>query len=108
MALRGHPGGSHRRRPRSRGRNKIPGNTVIGVFDKVFAARILRLSTAAIIEAPVRLYLTANADGTASLSCERPSAVFATCADEGGAALAAAAFELDGIFAAIAAEAAAR
>jgi uncharacterized protein (DUF302 family) len=55
----------------------IPGNRVIGVFNNDFAVRILRLSTAAMIEAPLRLYVTENADGTATLSYKIPSAVFA-------------------------------
>ena len=87
---------------------EIPGNTVIGAFNNDFAVRILRLSTAAMIEAPVRLYVTGNADGTASLSYKLPSTVFAPYAVEGGGDLAAAAAELDALFAAIAAEAAAR
>lgn len=86
----------------------LPGNRVIGAFNNDFAVRILRLSTAAMIEAPVRLYVTENADGTASLSYKLPSAVFAPYADDGGADLTAAIAELDTVFAAIAAEATAR
>ena len=84
---------------------EIPGNMVIGAFNNKFAVRILRLSTAAMIEAPVRLYVTENANGTATLSYKLPSAVFAPYADEGGEDLAAAAAELDTIFAAISATA---
>ena len=83
----------------------IPGNRVIGLFNNQFAVEILRLSTAAMIEAPVRMYLTENADGTATLSYKVPSFVFAPYADEGGAALADAAQRLDAIFDAIAADA---
>lgn len=83
----------------------IPGNRVIGVFHPRFAIRILPLSTAAMIEAPVRLYVTEDADGTATLAWKEPSFVFAPYADEGGAELAVVTQELDGIFAAIAAEA---
>lgn len=87
---------------------EIPGNTVIGAFNNDFAVRILELSTAAMIEAPVRLYVTENADGTATLSYKLPSTVFAPYADEGGAALGEAATDLDSVFAGIAAAAAAR
>jgi uncharacterized protein (DUF302 family) len=76
----------------------IPNNQVVGVFNNDFAVRILDLSTAAMIEAPIRFYLTENADGTASLSYKRPSTVLAPYADEGGAALAAIAAELDARF----------
>lgn len=85
---------------------EIPGNRVMGLFNNEFAVDILRISTAAMIEAPVRVYVTENADGTATLSYKLPSAVFAPYADEGGARLTEAAERLDGIFAAIAAEAA--
>ena len=81
---------------------EIPGNVVIGAFNNVFAVRILELSTAAMIEAPVRFYVTENADGSATLSYKLPSAVFAPYAEEGGADLAVAADELDAIFDAIA------
>lgn len=83
----------------------IPGNRVIGVFHVRYALRILPLSTAAMIEAPVRLYVTEAADGTATLSWKTPSLVFAPYADEGGAALAEVAAELDAVFARIGAAA---
>jgi len=83
----------------------IPGNRVLGVFRNDYAVRALARSTAAMIEAPIRLYVTENADGTASLSYKTPSAVFAPYLDEGGAELKAIAAELDTVFAAIAAEA---
>lgn len=86
----------------------IPGNTVIGAFNNIFAVRILEMSTAAMIEAPLPLYITENADGTATLSYALPSRVFAAYEDEGGAALAEVAAELDVTFAAIAADATAR
>ena len=85
---------------------EIPGNRVIGVFNNQFAVAILALSTAAMIEAPIRLYVTENADGTATLSYKRPSAVFAPYMDEAGEGLAAQARELDEIFDKIAAQAA--
>ncbi|KIC37181.1 DUF302 domain-containing protein [Leisingera sp. ANG-M7] len=83
----------------------IPGNRVIGLFNNDFAVKILALSTAAMIEAPVRMYVTENADGTATLSYKLPSHVFAPYADEGGAGLAALAGQLDRRFALIAEQA---
>lgn len=83
----------------------IPGNRVIGLFNNLYAVRILGLSTAAMIEAPVRMYVTENPDGTATLSYKTPSSVFAPYVEEAGADLKAAAAELDTIFAAIAADA---
>ena len=81
---------------------EVPENRVIGVFNNDVAVRVLRLSTAAMIEAPMRLYITGNADGTASLSYKLPSAVLAPYGDEGGAALADIGQELDATFARIA------
>lgn len=81
---------------------EIPENRVVGVFNNVYAVRILGLSTVAMIEAPVRFYVTENADGTATLSWKTPSFVFAPYVEEGGADLAAAAEELDAKFEAIA------
>jgi len=89
---------------RSRG-IAIPGNRVVGVFRNDFAVRALAASTAAMIEAPIRFYVTENPDGTATLSYKTPTHVFAPYMAEGGAALAAVAAELDMIFAAIAARA---
>lgn len=83
----------------------IPGNRVIGVFRPDFAIRALEASEAAMIEAPIRFYVTENADGTARLSYKTPSFVFAPYGDEGGDALRTVATELDAIFAAIAARA---
>lgn len=83
----------------------IPGNRVLGVFNNDFAVRILALSTAAMIEAPVRFYVTEDADGTATLSWKEPSHVFAPYVGEGGPDLVAIAAELDRRFAAIAAQA---
>ena len=83
----------------------IPGNMVLGVYRNDFAVRMLEASVAAGIEAPIRFYVTENADGSASLAYRTPSAVFAPYED-GGPALAALAGELDEIFAAIAAAAA--
>lgn len=84
---------------------EIPGNRVVGVYRNDFAVRALRASTAAMIEAPLRFYVTEDPDGTATLSYKRPSFVFAPYLEEGGDELAAVAAELDEIFAAIAARA---
>ncbi len=80
----------------------IPENRVVGVFNNDFAVRVLATSTAAMIEAPVRFYITENADGTATLSYKTPSFVFAPYVDEGGEPLRRLATELDAVFAAIA------
>ncbi|WP_280542680.1 DUF302 domain-containing protein [Chromohalobacter sp. 11-W] len=56
---------------------EIPGNRVVGVFRNDFAVDILRLSVPAMIEAPIRFYVTENQDGTATLAWKRPSAIFA-------------------------------
>lgn len=83
----------------------IPGNRVLGVFRNDYARRMLAASLAAGIEAPIRFYLTQNADGTATLSWKRPSHVFAPYLPEGGEALSTLAGELDAVFQAIAADA---
>lgn len=85
----------------------IPGNMVVGVYRPDFAVRMLAASVPAGIEAPIRFYITENADGTARLSYKTPSAIFAPYED-GGAALDALGAELDTIFARIAGEAAGR
>lgn len=84
---------------------EIPGNRVIGLFNNAYAVRILNLSTAAMIEAPIRVYVTENADGTATLSYKMPSEVFAPYMNEAGPDLAKAATELDEIFSRVASEA---
>ena len=84
----------------------IPGNMVIGVYRPDFAVRMLEASVPAGIEAPIRLYITENDDGTATLSYKTPSAVFAPYKD-GGDKLREMAAELDVIFAKIASQAAA-
>ncbi|MEO1275060.1 MAG: DUF302 domain-containing protein [Pseudomonadota bacterium] len=81
---------------------EIPGNVVIGAYNNDFAVRVLALSTAAMIEAPIRFYVTENEDGTATLSYKRPSTVFAPYMDEAGPELAAIAAELDTLFASVA------
>ncbi|WP_170455935.1 DUF302 domain-containing protein [Ruegeria arenilitoris] len=79
----------------------IPGNRVIGVFNNDYAVRVLEQSVPAMIEAPIRLYVTENEDGTATLSYKTPSLVFAPYIG-GSDALPAIAAELDAKFAAIA------
>lgn len=55
----------------------IPGNAVIGAFNNHFAVRMLEASVPAGIEAPIEFYVTGNQDGTASLTYQMPSDVFA-------------------------------
>ncbi|MEM9012303.1 MAG: DUF302 domain-containing protein [Pseudomonadota bacterium] len=83
----------------------IPGNRVLGVFNNVIAVRTLRISTAAMIEAPIRFYVTENQDGTATLSWKEPSTVFAPYIEEAGRELGEIAAELDQKFEAIAEDA---
>jgi uncharacterized protein (DUF302 family) len=54
----------------------IPGNHVMMIYHPRFAVRMLKASVAAGIEAPLRLYLTENADGTARLTYRLPSHTF--------------------------------
>ncbi len=54
----------------------IPGNHVVMIFPPRFAVRMLKASIAAGIEAPLRLYLTENTDGTATLTYRLPSHTF--------------------------------
>ncbi len=82
---------------------EIPGNRVVGVFNNDYAVRILALSEAAMIEAPIRFYVTETADRTAILSYKTPGFVLAPYVEDGGAELAAIAAELDDRFARIAA-----
>ena len=84
---------------------KIPGNAVLMVFRNDYAVRMLAASVPAGIEAPLRIYLTEESDGTTSIRYSRPSAVFAPY---GNAALDALAKELDPVFDKIVADAAAR
>ena len=83
----------------------IPGNRVFGLYRNDYARRMLDASVAAGIEAPIRLYVIEDDDGTATLGYKRPSHVFAPYADEGGAALRDLAAELDAVFADVAAAA---
>ena len=81
---------------------KIPGNMVLMVFRNDYAVRMLAASVAAGIEAPLRLYVTEDANGKASVTWRDPSAVFAPY---GSAQLDAMARELDPVFAKIVADA---
>jgi uncharacterized protein (DUF302 family) len=74
---------------------KIPGNIVLMVFRNDYAVRMLQASVPAGIEAPIRLYVTENPDGTASLTYRTPSTVFAPYKSEKLNDMAA---ELDPIF----------
>ena len=80
---------------------EIPGNMVVHAFAPQFAVRMLEASIAAGYEAPLRFYLTEDADGTATLSYKTASFVFAPYAD-GGEELTLLAAELEDIQAAIA------
>lgn len=82
---------------------RIPGNAVLMVFRNDYAVRMLRDSVPAGFEAPLRLYVTEDVDGTASISYRRPSAVFRPY---GNADLDRMARALDVIFARIVAQAA--
>lgn len=76
----------------------IPQNRVVGVFNNIFAVRILEASVPAMIEAPVRFYLTQDSDGGATLSYKTPSFVFAPYALDAVPDLMIAAGELDTVF----------
>lgn len=54
---------------------KIPGNQVFLVFRNDFAVRLIHADPRAAFEAPMRIYLYENRDGTATLSYARPSAL---------------------------------
>ena len=84
----------------------IPGNRVLGVYGPEYAIRAIGLSVPAMIEAPIRMYVTEDSDGSATLSYKTPSMVFGPYFDEGGDDLRALAVELDGKFKAIAERAA--
>ena len=74
---------------------KIPGNLVLMVFRNDYAVRMLAASVPAGVEAPLRLYVTEDANGKASVTWRAPSAVFAPY---GSAELNAMARELDPVF----------
>lgn len=54
----------------------VPGNRVFLFFKPAYARRMLAASVAAGIEAPIRVYATESADGTARVTYRLPSAVF--------------------------------
>jgi len=102
MGLVAHASAS--RGARARGID-IPGNAVVGVFRNDYAIRMLNASVAAGLEAPLRVYLTENADGSATLRYRLPSVVFAPYSDPELDRLAR---ELDDVFARIVADAVGR
>lgn len=80
----------------------ISGNRVVMIYNPHFAVRMLKASEAAGMEAPLRLYVTENADNTAKLTYRTPSAVFSVYKVK---ALDTMAIELDAIFKKIVVEA---
>ena len=76
----------------------IKGNQVLMVFRPDFAIRLLAADPRAGFEAPIRIYLYENPDGTATVSYLPPSAVFAPYRNPEVQAVGA---ELDPIFKAI-------
>lgn len=83
---------------------KIPGNAVLMVFRNDYAVRLLAASVPAGIEAPLRIYLTEEGDGSTTMRYSAPSTVFAPY---GNKALDALGRELDAVFEKIVADAAA-
>lgn len=73
----------------------IKGNQVLMVFRNDFAVRLLAADPAAGFEAPIRIYVYENADGSATVSYIPPSVIFAPYRHSGVQAVAR---ELDGIF----------
>jgi uncharacterized protein (DUF302 family) len=73
----------------------IKGNQVLMVFRNDFAVRLLAADPAAGFEAPIRIYVYENPDGTATVSYIPPSVVFAPYRHPEVQAVAR---ELDGIF----------
>ena len=83
----------------------IPGNRVIGIYRNDYARRMLAASIPAGVEAPLRLYLTEDSDGTGTLSYKKATTVFAPYIAEANPDLATLATELDTILTNIAAAA---
>jgi uncharacterized protein (DUF302 family) len=73
----------------------IKGNQVLMVFRNDFAVRLLAADPTAGFEAPIRIYVYENPDGTATLSYVPPSMLFALYQN---AEVQAVARELDAIF----------
>ena len=84
----------------------VPKNMVVGVFAPPFAVKVIGASRAAMIEPPLRFFVTEEGAGSV-LAWKLPTAVFAAY-PEGGQPLRDVAAELDGIMAAIAGRALAR
>lgn len=76
----------------------IPGNRVVGVFRNDFAVTIIRESVPAMIEAPLRFYVTEDSSDSATLSWKIPSHVFAPYIHQNTPDLADTAQELDALF----------
>ena len=81
---------------------KLSGNQVFMVFRNDFAVRIISAAREAGFEAPIRIYLYENPDGTATLTYIKPSAIFRPYAQPEVGKVAA---ELDPIFEKIVAQA---
>ena len=73
----------------------IKGNQVFMVFRNDFAVRLIAADPAAGFEAPIRIYVYENPDGTATVSYARPTTVLSAYRHPDVAAVAA---ELDAIF----------
>jgi len=74
---------------------KIPGNIVLMVFRNDYAVSMLKASIPAGIEAPLRIYVTENEDGSSTISYIPPTTVFSPYKNRELDALAA---EMDPIF----------
>ena len=87
----------------ARGRGvTIPGDAVYGVFRNDYAVRMLAANVDAGIDAPVRLHLVEEADGTASIRYVTPGALFGRY---DGEAIRALGRDLDPVISAIVADA---
>jgi len=76
----------------------IKGNQVLMVFRNDFAVRLLAADPVAGFEAPIRIYVYENADGSGTITYSPPSAIFAAYTNPEVQKVAA---ELDPIFKAI-------
>lgn len=81
---------------------KIPGNQVFLIFRNDFAVRLINADPRAAYEAPIRMYLYENPDGTGTLTYVKPSALLRAYSHPEVAKVGA---ELDPIFDRIAAQA---
>lgn len=80
----------------------IKGNQVLMIFRNDLAGRLIGADPRAAYEAPMRIYIYENTDGTATISYDKPSALLAGYAQPDIRAVGA---ELDHIFTAIVARA---